>query len=133
MKSKLCFRLVLRIKYDDVTARYVLGKKYGANHKTEVEPLLNLAWSLGLNVVGVSFHIGSSMKNFFLFTEAIEVAREVFSIGSRIGFEFDLLDIGGGISGNKNFLLEKVITIYITLKITRKLGSKIFLRRTITK
>ncbi len=62
--------------------------------------LLTLAKSLGLNVIGVSFHVGSGCFNASAYRDAVESARKVFDIGKEVGYEFNLLDVGGGFPGN---------------------------------
>lgn len=58
--------LLLRIYAQDDTARVCLGRKFGAPlHTTQL--LLLKARDLGLNVVGVSFHIG--MLHILLFRQ----------------------------------------------------------------
>ncbi|KAG2490269.1 hypothetical protein HYH03_011224 [Edaphochlamys debaryana] len=93
------FKLVLRIRADDPGARVPLGLKYGAEVE-EAPGLLREAKELGLEVVGVSFHVGSAAKNLATFTNAIENARKVFDEASALGFKMDLLDIGGGFTGH---------------------------------
>lgn len=61
---------------DDPEARVPLGLKYGANPE-EAPKLLTAAKTLGLDVVGVSFHVGSACKNLAAYSSAIEKAREV--------------------------------------------------------
>lgn len=70
------FKLVLRIRADDTEARVPLGLKYGAD-VADAPTLLEAAQQLGLNVVGVSFHVGSACKNLHVFSEAIRNARMV--------------------------------------------------------
>ena len=50
--------LILRIRADDPSARCNLGVKYGAE-EPDWEILLFTAKMLGLDVIGVSFHVGS--------------------------------------------------------------------------
>lgn len=88
---------VLRIRADDPDARCPLGNKYGAEADM-VQPLLQEAKDLGLNVVGVSFHVGSAATNPVAFEEAIHMARVAFDHGLQLGFDMHLLDIGGGFS-----------------------------------
>lgn len=89
--------LVLRIRSDDPTAECSLGNKYGAEAE-EVEPLLQAAKDLNLNVVGVSFHVGSGAKNPHAYDAAITKARHAFDLGNKMGFHMNILDIGGGMS-----------------------------------
>ena len=49
-----------------------------------------------------SFHIGSGSRNPPIFEFAIGEAKKVFDMGADLGFEMDLLDIGGGFPGKKN-------------------------------
>ena len=77
MASLRCkFKLVLRIRADDPDARVPLGLKYGADPEDALH-LLTTAKALDLEVVGVSFHVGSACKNLSTFCMAIEKAREV--------------------------------------------------------
>lgn len=108
MLCLLCYSLMLRIRYDDSTAIYCFGKKFGVDTATEAEDLLLTAQSLDLNVIGISFHIGSGSKNPETFSNAIATAKNAFDIGTRIGFEFSLLDIGGGYPGEQNFNIGEV-------------------------
>lgn len=50
-------QLLLRIYANDEGAFICLGEKFGAQLDT-TEELLSRAWELGLNVIGVSFHVG---------------------------------------------------------------------------
>mmetsp|Transcript_592 Transcript_592/g.1604 ORF Transcript_592/g.1604 Transcript_592/m.1604 type:complete len:376 (-) Transcript_592:968-2095(-) len=92
------FKCVLRIRADDPDARVPLGLKYGAD-MTDVSALLSTAKTLGLAIVGVSFHVGSACKNLITFSSAIERAREIFDAAEAMGFDMELLDIGGGFTG----------------------------------
>jgi ornithine decarboxylase len=78
------FKCVLRIRADDPEARVPLGLKYGAN-PDEAAKLLATAQRLGLDVVGVSFHVGSACKNLAAYTWAIEKAREVSGLAQLAG------------------------------------------------
>jgi diaminopimelate decarboxylase len=93
--------LVLRIRADDPLAEISFGVKFGAM-PNEYRKLLERAKSLNLNVLGVSFHVGSLAKSGSAFYEAIKEARKVFVIGKSLGFKFTLLDIGGGFTGRFN-------------------------------
>lgn len=70
-------RLVIRIRCDDPDAQCQLGMKFGCNHDTEAPGLLHLAKDLGLDVIGVSFHVGSGCNNPPIFHTAINYARQV--------------------------------------------------------
>jgi ornithine decarboxylase len=88
-------KMVLRILTDDSSSLCRLGLKFGAP-LSEVRGLLRQAKKLDVNVVGISFHCGSGCKDPSLFGDAIRRARWAFDVGKEEGFNFDLLDIGGG-------------------------------------
>jgi ornithine decarboxylase len=92
--------LVLRIRHSSDKAKYKLGKKFGANPISEAPALLKLAKSFNLNVVGISFHIGSSCEDYEVYCQAIKISRELFDHAGKIGFDFNILDIGGGFPGD---------------------------------
>lgn len=88
-------KLIIRILTDDSKSLSALGIKFGAPLAT-VPMLLAKAQELGLNVVGVSFHVGSGCYDPSVYADAIRCARAVFDMGKEAGFLFHLLDIGGG-------------------------------------
>ena len=92
---------VLRIRADDPEAGISFGIKYGAN-LDEYETLISHARDIGLDMIGVSFHVGSLAKSGKAFYRAIECARKAFDVGTACGFHFSLLDIGGGFTGRFN-------------------------------
>jgi ornithine decarboxylase len=88
-------KLVVRILTDDSKSLCRLGLKFGAPLVT-VPTLLSKARELGLDVIGVSFHVGSGCFDPCAFADAIMRARTAFEMGREAGYEFELLDIGGG-------------------------------------
>ena len=64
------------------------------------EELLSLAKELGLNVVGVSFHVGSGASDPMAFWKAVKDARLIFDRASSYGFNLQTLDVGGGFCGD---------------------------------
>jgi len=90
--------LVLRIKVDDSQAVCQFSCKFGADLDA-VPDLLEHAFDLGLNVIGVSFHVGSGCSDPICFAEAIFNAKWVFDHAQVIGYDMTLLDIGGGFPG----------------------------------
>lgn len=88
-------QLVLRILTDDSKSLCRLGLKFGAPLVT-VPGLLAKARELRLNVIGISFHVGSGCYDSSAFADAIGCARTAFDMGLAAGYEFTLLDVGGG-------------------------------------
>ncbi|WQF79579.1 Putative ornithine/DAP/Arg decarboxylase, alanine racemase/group IV decarboxylase [Colletotrichum destructivum] len=91
--------LYLRIMTDDESSLCRLSMKFGAA-KEATNELLGVAKDLGLNVVGVSFHVGSGASDPMAFYKAVYDAYEVFEQGRAYGFEMKTLDIGGGFCGD---------------------------------
>lgn len=90
--------LIIRIQTDDSLAQCPLSNKFGAS-TSDAPTLLARARELDLNVVGVSFHVGSGSSQKGVFRHALERARVVFDEGAHYGFKFSILDIGGGFPG----------------------------------
>ena len=84
-------QLVLRIITDDSNALCKLSLKFGACLKT-VPELLAVVRELNLDLVGVSFHVGSGCFAVSAFEDAVLRARKVFDIAQDFGFQMNLLD-----------------------------------------
>lgn len=98
-------KLVLRIATDDSNSVCRLSMKFGAPLKS-CQGLLARAKELGLDVVGVSFHVGSGCRDPSTYTQAILDARCVFDMAEELGYEMNLLDIGGGFPGSDDVQLK---------------------------
>ncbi|CDH59070.1 ornithine decarboxylase [Lichtheimia corymbifera JMRC:FSU:9682] len=115
-KIKLLYpnaELVLRILTDDSKSLCQLGLKFGAPME-RVASLLQTAKDLELNVIGVSFHVGSGCLDENAFSDAVIRARKAFDIGQEMGFNFTLLDVGGGFPGadvQDGITFEKVAAV----------------------
>lgn len=90
--------LFLRIMTDDTSSLCRLSMKFGAPMDT-TDGLLALAKELKLNVVGVSFHVGSGASDPMAYLKAVRDAHRVFQQGHAYGFAMKTLDVGGGFSG----------------------------------
>jgi len=90
-------KLLLRIITDDESAQCRLSTKYGAP-MSSVPSLLKLAQELGLHIEGVSFHVGSGASDNDSLIKAVKDAKDVFERGRSMGFDMNLLDVGGGFS-----------------------------------
>lgn len=91
--------LFLRIMTDDTSSLCRLSMKFGAAMDT-TDSLLALAHQLGLNVVGVSFHVGSGASDPMAFLKAVRDAHIVFQQAREHGFTLRTLDVGGGFCGD---------------------------------
>ena len=121
--------LVLRIKTDDTNSLCKFSCKFGADLE-EVDSILKKAQAIGkrfenidLNVIGVSFHVGSSCMSVDSYISAIIDSRKVFDIAKSMGFDMYLLDIGGGFPGVDNdkfhlkLLLKKLMKLLFPILI----------------
>ncbi|XP_047428303.1 ornithine decarboxylase-like [Mugil cephalus] len=95
-------KLVLRIAVDDSESLVRLSSKFGAR-LVSVGGLLEHARKLELEVIGVSFHVGSGCTGSLAFKRAIADARNVFDVANSAGFQMSLLDIGGGFFAREDF------------------------------
>mmetsp|Transcript_23323 Transcript_23323/g.34432 ORF Transcript_23323/g.34432 Transcript_23323/m.34432 type:complete len:719 (+) Transcript_23323:316-2472(+) len=97
-------RLLLRIITDDSGSQCRLSSKFGAP-KSHWHACLTAAKKHGLQVVGVSFHVGSGCREASRYEWALNDAREAFDIALKdYGFEMTILDIGGGFPGETHSL-----------------------------
>ncbi|CCD24770.1 ornithine decarboxylase SPE1 NDAI_0D04570 [Naumovozyma dairenensis CBS 421] len=89
--------LFLRITTDDSTAQCRLSTKYGCELQN-VDELLSKVKELNLNLVGVSFHVGSGASDFSTLYKAVRDARFVFdkAIKDHSLPALKILDVGGG-------------------------------------
>lgn len=94
-------QLILRIHADDPLAVVNLGCKFGA-HLPEAKRLLGVAKELQLNVIGVSFHVGSVCANPAAYAQAVSWSKEIFDHAATLGLKLKLLDLGGGYPGHKS-------------------------------
>lgn len=91
--------LYLRIGVDDSGAICQLSSKFGA--KLSACPrLLREAKAMGLNVVGLSFHVGSGQQTVEAYIDALDRAKSVFDMAEKEGIKLSVLDIGGGFPGD---------------------------------
>ena len=92
-------QLILRILVDDSKSKLPFGSKFGCP-KANLPGVFALAKTLGLNIVGVSFHVGSGCGDASAYSDAILLSKEVFDMGKTYGFNMNILDIGGGFPGH---------------------------------
>lgn len=85
--------------------------KFGCDPIHEAPNLLHLAYNLGLNVVGFSFHVGSGCQDPPVFYRAIHHCKILFDMANDLGFKPYLLDLGGGYPGNKGTSIDKIAEI----------------------
>ena len=92
-------RLVIRIRVDDSKSICQFGAKFGV-HNGKTRDLIEKTFNAGMNLVGVSFHVGSGCGDENVYYDAIKKAREIFDEADEFGYKLTLLDIGGGFPGH---------------------------------
>ena len=92
-------KLLMRIVTDDRGSQCRLSSKFGAP-RSRWRNLLAAAKQSGMEVVGVSFHVGSGCRDSTRYHLALKDCRELFDIAkAEYGFNLNILDIGGGFPG----------------------------------
>jgi len=87
--------LVLRIRVPNTGSMVELSSKFGCDAGEAVDLIME-AFRVGLEVEGLSFHVGSQCSNFENFVQALNMAAAVMREAKERGREIKILDIGGG-------------------------------------
>ncbi|KAG6372145.1 pyridoxal-dependent decarboxylase [Boletus reticuloceps] len=117
-------KLIVRILADDSKSVCRFGVKFGA--PLEVVPrLLMKARELHLDVIGVSFHVGSGCYDPTIYDDAVRRARDAFDMGARVGYQFSLLDVGGGFEDEHLETAASVLTRAIQRYFPDRTGIKV--------
>jgi ornithine decarboxylase len=88
-------RVYVRLAVDNSGAVLPLAGKFGVDGETALE-LFDLARALGLEPIGLSFHVGSQCLNPHSWANAIRACSEVWRAAETHGHQFHFLNIGGG-------------------------------------
>lgn len=94
--------MILRIAVSDPTATCPLNLKFGCDPVLEAPKLLKKAQELGVNVVGISFHVGSGCNDATAYRLALQHTKNLFDFGLGLGFNMQIIDLGGGFPGAKH-------------------------------
>jgi ornithine decarboxylase len=87
--------LLIRVSFRSPDAVVDLSRKFGCDPPA-VPSLLGQAAELGLDVAGLSFHVGSQAGGSQMHVHAIEVCRGLLRAAAQSGPALRVLDIGGG-------------------------------------
>jgi ornithine decarboxylase len=88
--------VVLRLAVANTGSQCELSNKFGCSTAEAVD-LIVAACELGIEVEGISFHVGSQCTNFQNYVQALNAAAAVIEEArERGGHEIKILDIGGG-------------------------------------
>ncbi|XP_075166598.1 ornithine decarboxylase 1-like [Haematobia irritans] len=103
--------ILIRFRCDAKESYACLGEKFGCDGDREAPALMLLAKKLNLNVIGISFHVGSECTELPSYERGIAKSKYLFEYGKQLGFDMHVLDIGGGFSGTDNHKFIKVCEI----------------------
>jgi ornithine decarboxylase len=87
--------VLLRVAIRNGNCVVDLSSKFGAS-RADVMSLLIAARGSGLNVRGISFHVGSQTRDPVTYARALRLVRGLFAKAWELGFTLDTLDVGGG-------------------------------------
>ena len=94
-------KLIIRIQTDDSKSRCKFNCKFGVS-LDQVNDLLEQAKIMELDIVGVSFHVGSGCEDENVFETAISDCKKVYDMAKSKDFTFTIVDIGGGFPGDND-------------------------------
>lgn len=100
-KIKIFFpeaEVVLRISSFDQNSKMPFSFKFGAPVPYALS-LIQSCKDLELNLVGISFHVGSGCMSASAYEDTLAVVSKLFEAATKIGFNLSLVDIGGGFPG----------------------------------
>ncbi len=103
-------KLIIRIQTDDSKSRCKFNCKFGVS-LDQVNDLLHQAKFMDLDVVGVSFHVGSGCEDESVFKTAIGDCRKVYDMAKEKGFNFNIVDIGGGFPGDDDEKFNRMANV----------------------
>lgn len=87
--------VLMRLAMTSQSSMINLSAKFGASD-ADAMPILLHAKERGLNVKGLSFHVGSQTRSPDDFHVALSRARRVWDRAREAGIELEVLDFGGG-------------------------------------
>lgn len=93
-------KVVLRIKFDAENSTCFLGMKFGCDPISEAPELIEKCKELRMNLIGISFHVGTGTQDYEVYERALRVVRQLFDVAKGFKFKLNFVDIGGGFIGN---------------------------------
>lgn len=88
-------QVFIRILISSAEAEWPLSRKFGCSSSYAI-PLLDYAKGLGLDPVGLSFHVGSQTKHPYMWFDCLDTVAAIWQNAREEGHNLWLLNIGGG-------------------------------------
>jgi len=98
-------QVYIRLIVDNDGADWGLSRKFGCDAPMALD-LLDQALALGLQPVGLSFHVGSQTREAAMWASALELAALVWEQAKAAGHNLSLLNIGGGFPAEYNTAID---------------------------
>lgn len=122
--------VLIRLATDDKDSVCRFSKKFGCIPENAPK-LLALAKKLGVDVKGISFHVGSGCGDAQAYVTALRDARTVFDAAIAMGMpSLKIVDIGGGFPGSDEFAHARNLPTFVELANTIKDGMQMFFANT---
>ncbi|MEE2656159.1 MAG: type III PLP-dependent enzyme [Chloroflexota bacterium] len=103
--------VIVRLTVENLESSWPLTDKFGIEPK-EAAKLLLQSRDLGLNPVGITFHVGSQCEGTLSWNSALERAANVWHSVSLDGVDLEMLNIGGGFPAYYGVDVPSIETIY---------------------
>lgn len=103
-------KLVIRIQTDDSKSRCKFNCKFGVSID-QVKDLLHQAKFMELDIVGVSFHVGSGCTDENVYYSALKDCKKVYDMATEMDFDINVIDIGGGFPGDDDETFAKMAAV----------------------
>jgi ornithine decarboxylase len=101
--SKIYVRLLVE---GAMSADWPLARKFGCSME-EVKRLISVAKSQGVDIYGVSFHVGSQQRNILVWQYALMKVYDIFEWAfDNEGVELEMINMGGGFPSDYFYLTE---------------------------
>jgi ornithine decarboxylase len=88
-------KVFCRFLFDCAGAEWPLSRKFGCDPEMAAD-VLEHAHRLGLEAVGVSFHVGSQQRRTVAWDEALKTAAAIFRACAERGISLQMVNLGGG-------------------------------------
>jgi len=99
LKIKKCngqgAKVYLRLMVPDSEGAISFSSKFGANYVDAVE-LIEYAKTIGLNPIGLTFHVGSQAVEVGAWDRALELCKGVIGDLKKVGIIIKMVNLGGG-------------------------------------
>jgi ornithine decarboxylase len=92
-------KCLLRIAVDDTGSVCRFNCKFGCPISNVPELLAHAQQLEEIDIVGISWHVGSNCKVIGQFDKAFNDARSVYDMVTSMGYKLSIIDIGGGFPG----------------------------------